>query len=158
MKTVLALLIGAMAVALVAVGCGGGDDTTESTASLTKAEFVKQGNAICSKGSAKLESEFEAFAKEHNLSQNEEPSKATLEEEVEEVLIPAVTRQVEEIRDLGVPEDDQGEVDEILTGAEEAIEEGEEEPSTLLASSPGKFTEVNKEAREYGLTVCGEEG
>lgn len=153
------LLVGAMAIALVAAGCGSSDDnSSESTASLTKAEFIKEGNAICTKGNTKLNSEFEAFGEEHNLSENKTPSKAAREEASEEVLIPAITTQVEELRALGAPEGDEGEVDEILTGAEEAIEEGEEDPASLLGNEPGGFTEVNKLAREYGLTVCGEEG
>jgi hypothetical protein len=80
------------------------------------------------------------------------------EEAAEEILIPLISSQVEELRALGTPEGDEGEVDEILTGAEEAIEEGEEDPISLIGSNSSKFKEVNKLAREYGLTVCGEEG
>lgn len=42
----------AMSVALTASGCGGSDESTSasSTAGLTRAEYVKQGNAICQKG------------------------------------------------------------------------------------------------------------
>jgi hypothetical protein len=153
------LLVGAMAVALVAAGCGSSDNSSsESTASLTKAEFVKEGNAICTKGNAQLDSEFEAFSKEHGISETKAPSKAVQEEAAEEILIPAITTQVEELRALGTPEGDEGEVDEILTGAEEAVEEGEEDPASLIGNGSGGFTEVNKLAREYGLTVCGEEG
>jgi ABC-type glycerol-3-phosphate transport system substrate-binding protein len=37
-----------LAIVLVLAGCGGGStDSSESTSSLTKAEFVKKGNAIC---------------------------------------------------------------------------------------------------------------
>lgn len=158
-KPLLALLAGALTIALVAAGCGGSDDSnSESTASLTKAEFVKEGNAICTKGNAKIESEFEAFTKDRNLSENKAPSKVVQEEAAEEILIPLISSQVEELRALGAPEGDEGEVEKILTGAEEAIEEGEEDPASLLGNGPGKFKEVNKQAREYGLTVCGEEG
>jgi len=154
-KPLLALLAGALAVALVATGCGSSSD---STTSLTKAEFIKEGNAICTKGNDKIESEYEAFSKEHNLSETKAPSMAVQEEAAEDILVPLVSSQVEEIRALGTPEGDEGEVDEILTGAEEAVEEGEEDPATLIGNEPGKFKEVNKQAREYGLTVCGEEG
>lgn len=157
-KPVFAVLIGALAIAAIASGCGGGDSSSESTASLTKAEFVKEGNAICSKGNAEIESEFEAFSKERNLSETKAPSKEVQEEAAEDILIPAISSQLKEIRALGTPEGDEGEVEEILAGAEEALEEGEEDPISLLGNEPGKFKEVNKMAREYGLTVCGEEG
>jgi hypothetical protein len=154
------LLTGAMLVVLSAAGCGGGggDTTGEASSSLTKAAFLKKGNAICAKGNEKVEAGFESFSKQHHLSQSREPSDAVQEEAAEEVLIPAITAQLEEIRALGTPKGDEGELEEILVGAEEAVEEGEEDPATLLGNEPGKFTEVNKMARRYGLTVCGEEG
>jgi hypothetical protein len=64
----MALTCGVLAVSLFAIGCGGGDDTTETTASLTKAQFVKQGNAICENGNREIDASFEEFTKEHNLS------------------------------------------------------------------------------------------
>ncbi|HEX6688345.1 MAG TPA: hypothetical protein VF085_06735 [Solirubrobacterales bacterium] len=143
-----------LAGALVAAGCG--SDDGNSTASLSKAQFVKQGNAICTAGSKELEEGFEEFAKEKNLGKNEEPSEAELEEVAETVLVPGVGKQIEGLRALGTPEGDEGEVDRLLTGAEEALEEIEEDPSKA-SENGGTFTEVNKEAREYGLTVCGEE-
>jgi hypothetical protein len=154
-KRLFALFATALVGVLVA-GCGSSDDS-ESTASLSKAEFVKQGNAICSKGNAKLESEFEDFADEHNFKKNKKPSEAEFEEATETILIPGISNQVEEIRALGTPEGDEGEVDELLTGAEEAVEEGEEDPVGFAEGESPKLKEVNKQAREYGLTVCGEE-
>jgi hypothetical protein len=151
------LFAGVLAVAVVAAGCGGSDDNGSSTASLSKAQFIEQGNAICSKGNAKLESEFEEFAEEHNLQENKKPSDSELEEATETILIPGISSQVEEIRALGTPEGDEGEVDEILTGAEEAVEDAEEDPVSFAESESPKLKEVNKQAREYGLTVCGEE-
>jgi hypothetical protein len=154
-KGLLALLAGALAVALVIAGCGSSSDSS-TTASLSKAEFVKQGNAICKAGNKEIEEGFEEFTKENNLSKTKPPSKAIQEEAAETILIPAINNQVEEIRALGTPEGDEGEVDEILTDAEEAVEESEEDPTSLLGAEPAKFKELNKESREYGLTVCGE--
>ena len=69
MSKILALIVAISAVALVAAGCGSSDDsTTDSTASLTKGEFLKQGNAICAKGNQELEAGFNSFGKEHELS------------------------------------------------------------------------------------------
>jgi hypothetical protein len=153
-----ALVIAVAAVGLVAAGCGSDSSTTDSTASLTKAEFLKQGNAVCAAGNKKLEAGFESFAKEHNLSEKNEPTEAEFEELAETVLVPGVQGQVDGLRALGTPEGDEGELDELLTNAEEAVEEVEEEPM-LIAEENGEepFSTVNKEARAYGLTTCGEE-
>lgn len=150
-------LFAVLAIAAIAAGCGSSDDN-DSTASLSKAEFVKQGNAICRKGNAQIESGFEEFAEKHHLKKNQKPSKEVLEEATETVVIPKVKAQVEGIRALGTPEGDEGEVDEILSGAEEGIEEAEEDPAAFAESESPKFKEVNKKARAYGLTVCAEEG
>ena len=155
----IAVLLGAMAGALLIAGCGSSSDTTESTASISKAAFLKQGNAICKAGNEEINEGFEKFGKENNL-QNKEPSEAQFEEITETILVPSVSKQISGVRALGAPEGEEGEIDEFLTNAEEALEELEEEPS--LAGAEGKeepFFTVNKEAAALGLTACGgEEG
>ena len=149
-------LIGAvMIIALIAAGCGDSDDDDTTTASLTKAEFLKQGNAICSAGNREIEADFEAFAKENNL-ENKAPSDAQFEEIAESTLIPSVSKQVEELRALGVPSGEEDQVDTLLDNAEEAVEELEEDPGSL-SGNEDPFADVNQEARAYGLTACGEE-
>jgi hypothetical protein len=157
-KGFLALLASVVAIALVAAGCGSSSDTTEestSEATLTKSEFLKQGNAICAAGNKEIEEGFEEFGKENNLSENKAPTEAQFEEISETVLVPGVSKQLEGLRSLGTPEGDEGELDELLSNAEGELEEVEEDPSVLSKEDP--FAEVNKEARAYGLTVCGEE-
>jgi hypothetical protein len=156
-KGLLALLAGALAVTLFVAGCGSSGGTT-STASISKVEFLKQGNAICAKGNEQIEAQFEEFTKENNLSKTEAPPKAVREEAAEDILIPAINQQVEEIKALGIPAGDEGEVEEIFATVEEAVEEGEGDPAALFGNEPGKFKEANKLSREYGLTVCGEGG
>jgi len=51
--------IGVLAVALLALGCGGGG-SDEATAQVTKAEFYKQARAICAKTQKKLLAEIGA--------------------------------------------------------------------------------------------------
>jgi hypothetical protein len=157
-KRFIAVLFGALVGALLIAGCGSSNDN-ETTASLTKAEFLKQGNAICKAGNKEINEGFEEFSKEHNLK-HKQPSEAQFEELSETVLAPSVSKQIEGVRALGTPEGDEGEVDTFLTNAEEALEKVEEEPA--LISAEGKeepFYSVNKEAAKIGLTSCGgEEG
>jgi hypothetical protein len=154
-KRVIALLAALAALALIVAGCGGGSDSTESTSSLTKAEFVKKGNAICAKGNEEIEEGFEEFGKEHGFSKEKEPSEAELEEAVETVLVPKINKELESIRALGPPDE---EAEAILDAAEEALEKGEGDPKQFLKEeSAGPFAKANKLSREYGLTKCGEE-
>jgi ABC-type Fe3+-citrate transport system substrate-binding protein len=159
-KQLVGLLAGLMAIALVVAGCGSSsndDSSSSTTASLSKAEFVKEANAICTKGGKSINAEFEEFSKENNLSQTKAPPKQVQEEAVEQILIPSIRRQVDEVKALGTPEGDEGELQEAIAAQEEVIEEGEEDPVTLLEGESAKQKEANKMARDYGLTVCGSE-
>jgi hypothetical protein len=160
-KRLIAMLFGVLAIAVIAAGCGS-SSSEESTSSLTKAEFIKRGDAICAKANKENEAEFEEFAKEHNLSKNKEPSEAVQEEVATTVLLPSVSKQLEDIRALGAPSGEEEQVDEILETVEGEVEEGEEEPSSLLGAEEEEevspFAEGNKMAREYGFKVCGQEG
>lgn len=154
-KRFIALLAALAALALIVAGCGSSGSSTESTSSLTKAEFVKKGNAICAKGSEEINEGFEEFVKENGLSKTKAPSKAVQEEAVETVLIPKVSKEIESIRALGPPDE---EAEAVLDAAEEALEKGEEDPIQFLKEeSTGPFAKANKLSREYGLTKCGEE-
>lgn len=154
-KRLVALFAALVALALIVAGCGSGGGSTESTSSLTKAEFVKQGNAICAKGSEEINEGFEEFVKENGLSKTKAPSKAVQEEAVETVVIPRVSKELESIRALGPPDE---EAEAVLDAAEEALEKGEEDPTAMLKQeNAGPFAKANKLAREYGLTKCGEE-
>jgi hypothetical protein len=160
-KRSIALLLAAAALTLIVVGCGGSDEGTngsETTASLSKAEFIKEGNAICAEGNQAAEAEVEEFLKDKNLPANEAPSEASLVEAVEQVFLPNIRQQLDELRALGVPSGDREQVEEMFEAIEKALQKGEENPNSLLVEGGGPFTEANKLAREYGLDKCGEEG
>jgi hypothetical protein len=161
-KGPLALLASLVAIALVAAGCGSSSDTTGSTepaeSGLTKAEFVKKGNAICAAGNKEIEEQFAEFGKEEKLSEKSPPTEAQSKKAAETILIPTIGGELEAIRNLGTPEGDEGEVDEILSAAEEGLEKGEEDPVALIEEEGGDpFEKADELANEYGLTVCGEE-
>lgn len=138
-------------IAVIAAGCGGGSSSA-STSSLTKAEFIKQGDKTCAKGNEEIE---EGFKESKAGEEGKEPSKAEAVELSETVLLPAVKKESEELRALGVPSDG-GEITTILDELDEAIEEGEENPEALVSSESEEiFGPVNKLATKYGFKVCG---
>jgi len=151
----IAVLAAAAAILVIAAGCGGGSDSSDSS-SVTKAQFVKEADAICTKGDKQNEKEFEEFAEEHNLSEGKEPSKEVQEEAVQDLVVPGVRQQIEEIDDLAVPSGDEAKIEEVVTSVEEGLDELEEDP-TLLFKGKNPLGKGSKLAREYGMVKCGSE-
>jgi hypothetical protein len=154
-KASLLALAALVALAALIAGCGGGDETTDSaTVALTKAEFIKQGDAICKEGNEKNEAEAEEYAEENGFTL-EKASKDELEEAVGEVLVPSLNRQADELDALGAPEGDEGKVEEIVVALEDATAEIEDDPSLVFEEKT--LEEPNKLADAYGFKVCGQE-
>lgn len=150
----LAVLAALVALAAIVAGCGGGDDSDTSGDSLTKAEFIKQGDAICEKANKQSEAEAEKFSKENDFSL-ERPSKEQLEEAVTEILVPNFNRQVEDLKALEAPEGDEEQAEEIISSLDDAAAEIEEDPSLVFEEQVLK--EPAELAEDYGFEVCGKE-
>jgi hypothetical protein len=168
-----ALLV--LVIALFAVGCGGGgsdgsgsggssdgDETSggDETASLSKAEFVKQADAVCKKGSEEVRAEFAAYLKENKIKEIGEgnESKAEAEGRIEEVIeaaIPTLRQQLDGIRALAAPTANEAQVNAYLEAAEEGIEKGEEDPVELFTATEKVLAKSDKLAKEVGFKVCG---
>jgi galactitol-specific phosphotransferase system IIB component len=152
------LLTAAAAVVVLAMliaGCGGGDETTsDETVTLTKTEFIKQGDAICQKSSDQSEKEAEEFAKENDFTLQSATSEQ-LKEAVSEVLVPSLNRQAEELDALGAPEGDEDQVEEIIVSLEDVAAEIEDDPEVIFEGEALK--EPSELAEDYGFKVCGEE-
>lgn len=130
--------------ALVAAGCGGGDDTE----SLSKSQFLKQGNAICKEG----EEERGKLIIDASGKLKQEASVEEQEDLVLEVL-PTYEKTTRELDELGAPEGDEEKVDAIVEAMEEAAEKVEANPGTaLVANVP--FKEANEQVEKYGLKSC----
>lgn len=143
------VLLMALAIAsIVAVGCGGGDD--ETSGSLTKAEFVEQGNAICAKYNKQIEEEFQEFTKESGGLNSQAPE--AVKKEIARISLAALEPQLEELRSLPAPSGDEEKVNLILERQEKSIEIIEEEPAFRTSGNP--FEELNKPASDYGLVEC----
>ena len=150
----IALLCVALAIVVAVAGCGGGGDTT--AASISKAEFINEADAICKEGAKRAQSEFAAFAEESKISEGNELTTAQWEEVGTKVLVPALKQQVEEVRQLGSPAGDEAQIEAFLDGVDGAIEKLEENPK--IAKSPSKLlTDAHQAIAGYGFKVCGPE-
>jgi hypothetical protein len=141
------LLFATVAVALLIAGCGGGSDTTSS---LTKAEFIKQADAICEQTDETVLAGMKQAAKlgvgKQKLSPKQEKALVLLG-------LTSVRKEAEELAELGAPSGDEAQIAAIVKGIETAVTEAEREPINNLGSS---FTEVNKMAAKYGFKGCSE--
>lgn len=145
MLLVLALFLAGTA--LVAAGCGGGGEDTST--SLTKAQFVKQANAICANYNKQMAADFSKYAKEQSGGGSTQISPA---EAVAKATIPATKEELEDLRALPVPSGEEEKVEALLERRQEALEKIEDEPLFKTAGDP--FEEFNQPLTDYGLTEC----
>jgi hypothetical protein len=131
----------ACVIAWVLLGCGGG----ESAAPLSKTAFVKQGNAICVAATKEREAAVSKAAKAGGRELN-------IEDLINEEALPATKTMVEELDALGVPTGAEKQVEAMVTGFEEGIEEVEGEPKKALGSAA--FEKADEAALAYGLSEC----
>ncbi|HEV7483533.1 MAG TPA: hypothetical protein VGO13_10590 [Solirubrobacterales bacterium] len=153
------MLAGVMAIAIVAAGCGSGSDgsTDTTVVVLTKTEFIKQGDAICAKGSETLSKEAEEFAEANNIDTSK-PTKEQQEEVVTTVVAPALQTQADELGELGAPKGEEEKTTAIIDALEAGAEELEDNPGALLESSgAGPLDKANELAKEFGFKSCGQE-
>lgn len=137
-------------VLLVWAGCGGG----ESTAALSKPQFLKKANAICARKTAAMGKGDAAFWKRHGGG-SAHPSEA-LENELQiKVILPVREEELRQIRSLGLPRGDEQRVEEILTAWEEGVEKAEEDPRSMRAGGPEfAFYKTYSMGIDYGLEKC----
>jgi hypothetical protein len=135
-------------VALTAIGlasCGGGEPDP-----LTKTEFLKQGNEACLQATAERGSATKEAVKDPQSSEGAS-EEAEFDEFVTNVLLPPVQQMTDDLDGLGVPKGDEKQVEGIVAGFQNGIDELEGDPSSATANS---FTAANKRAVAYGLTDC----
>lgn len=140
------LLSVVMAVAaLFVAGCGGGDETT----ALTKAEFVKQANAICKEA----EQERLNLFKQVVATVDPDGTKKERDEAIQKVIVEPYEGAAKEIESLGAPSGDEAKVSTIVKAMETSLRKVEKNPR-LIGTTTIQFAASNKLVNEYGLTKC----
>jgi hypothetical protein len=150
-KRLTTVAIAAALVAGTAAGCGSSssksvsNSTTASTPAITKAAFLAKGNAICTRGNARLAA---AGAKLGN-----HPTQAQISAYATGTFVPLIQAQISGIRALGAPPADQTTVTNMLNLAQADLDKVKSNPR-LLAAGPGTFADFAKVAHAYGLKAC----
>jgi hypothetical protein len=144
------LLVAILALLPVAAGCG----SSKKSTALSKAEFLKRGNAICKRGN----DEINRAAQKIFPNSHAQPSQADEKKFATNTLIPSVQSQIDGIKALGAPKGDESKVKAIINSAQAALDKGKKNPLLLVSNKQHPFAKTNQMARAYGLTVCGSGG
>jgi hypothetical protein len=145
------MFVAILSVGLVLAACGSSsNNSTSTTAALTKAEFLKQGNAICAKGNKATNK----LGNQIFPSKNAKPTQAQ-KTQFENALITNIQGQINGVKALGAPAGDSAKVDAIVNSAQAALDKIKKDPSILFTSKTDPFAAANKLTTAYGLTACG---
>lgn len=125
---------------------GGGDG-----APLSKAAFVKQGDAICQTVPTTY-GELLAELEEERKKKGE--GKASQAEGNLAAAVPPLHTAVEEFEALTPPNGDEAKAEAIIEALEAAAEGVEAKPTSELSGPKSPFAEFQKLTSEYGFTVC----
>jgi hypothetical protein len=142
-----------MVIALVVTGCGGGSDSSTATTSVSKAAFIKKVDAVCQKGTERMQRAILVFLKQHKDVKR--PNKAQSEELVGSAIVPSVEKELAAMKALEAPEGDEDRFGAIVSALEEGLETAEANPEAVVASSDAVFGISGRLAGEYGAEVCG---
>lgn len=140
------LIAVAMVAAAVAIaGCGGGG----SDEPLTKAEFIKQANAICQQSAERRSKLIAEFIQQANPKANREK----LQEEVVQRALPTYETATQQIDELAAPQGDDEKVQKIVEAMEEAVKKAEADPHSALINEAA-FKKADQLVKSYGLKDC----
>ena len=144
------LITSACIAALVLAACG------SDYKGLSKAEFVKQADAICVKNQAETEKLAKAVG--------DNPTIAQVKDVYADQLIPAFDDQVDELRALKPPEADRETITKMLDDLSAGIDEAGASIAAMKSlkeldalEEPAGFKSANAAAKAYGLKKCSEE-
>ena len=139
---------------LVLAACGSSNDnSTSTTAALTKAAFLKKGNAVCKKGNQQInQAGKQVFGTNGN---HKKPTQAEQTKFATDTLIPTVQTEIDGVKALGAPKGDEAQVKAIVDTAQTALDKGKADPTQLIQGNSDPFAKANKLANAYGLTECG---
>lgn len=143
-KTIAAL---ALAAAFgVLTGCSDDKkDSSSDSSSLSKADFLTQGNALCATFNAEMD------AADDSISSDDEAVVF-----VSETLAPGLRALLRSIEDLGYPEGDGEQIQAMIDDTDDVLDQIEADPAAFVQSPVDPFAAINARLRDYGLTTCGQ--
>lgn len=149
-RRVVALIGGALVLASLGIGCGGGEEL--ATATVAKPAYLERLAQICQNTYETVQDGYDRF----NEEQGKDAFKGldSMREYTDSVLIPAREQQASEIRKLGAPEGSEKKVEEILDAYASGDEEAAEDPENAVKGAYGPWVPATELVRKLGAGEC----
>jgi len=138
-----------MVAALVAAGCGGSSDEE-----VTKAEFIKEADAVCRQAEKVKREKMEGFLAQSSAGEEKPLKLSELQEMATKAILPSMRSMVDGLSELPTPSEDDGKGEQIVADFDEITTELEENPLPLATGKPDPFEPIAKEAEKYGFKTC----
>ena len=159
------VIAGVLSALLLVAGCGsdegdatgssssGNGEVTVETGSLSKAEYVKQVSAICTKSREQLETEIAALLRKTSNEPPKPSEESPQVEFLEDTYLPSFQAQLDEVSAVAVPAGDEKEITAFLKALQYMVDRGTEDPQTFV-SGEVSLDKAGKLAKAYGLENC----
>lgn len=136
----------------VVSGCGG-DSASSSDQELTKAQFVRKANTICTQKGAQIKVEGGRIIRAGNAHGADVQARI-----MDQIIVPNLQAEIRELDALEGPAADRQRIDGIVAAIQQSVDRLRSAPP-IDASSSFKETHPYRPgeelAAEYGLTACG---
>lgn len=145
-----------LALTLTIAGCGGSDDAAEVTAegTLAKAQYLKQASRICRQGNAEFTDRYAHWERTHTVDGRRPPELAR-DIALSRFVLAGRIRQLDRLKELGLPREAGGFVPRLYEAWEEGIENAEEHPESMRESLERfAFRNAYVMSVDYGLVDC----
>jgi len=123
-------------------GCGGGEE------GLTKAQFIRQGDAICKQAGAEQVA-LAAHYKKKEIAPGHFKA-------VTGIVVPPMEKELRRLRALSPPQGDEKKVRAILEEIESGVHDVQHDYLDVFYEENDPFAEANELARKYGFHACAE--
>lgn len=150
------LALAALVVSLLALAaCGSSGDAADSpTSTLSRAQFLRQGNALCQAGTNEITSALTKWEKGHR-SGGKPATEAARDKALSQIALKVRKEELRELRELGLPLEGQYTVELILDAWEEGVENGERNLLSMQASNEDfAFAKAFQISSNFGLSGC----
>jgi hypothetical protein len=133
--------------AIAAIGCGSGGDITE--VELTKAQFIKRGDAICDAGKKKKEKAIASLNEEQQGKALADFTGKELEDLYSTIILPNIQSVANRLAELNPPD---GRAARMVRSLGEAVDAVRKDPSLALNGAP--YAQAERMANAYGFEAC----
>jgi hypothetical protein len=153
LKRLTVLILGVLAIAALAAGCG--DDDSDASGSSDKAEFVKEANALCADQRKQVEkriAEYTPPGARKSPDGQVSPDQA-FREGFRDIGLGALERQTGDLQDLAGEREDK-EFNAYIAAVQKDIDEAKDRPPKTGVEFLERFEGSANMARAYGIPKC----